>query len=664
MRNTRGTPVVTNCIVVGDYATTTGIRCASGTTSRIENCTLLGLAVGVRDFGSSRIEWCTAVGCKFGFAGTSSTDFQYCIAANCDPSGFDGGNSAYCIAPDGFDSPASLIGTSTADPLFCGSGDYTLRVDSYGNPENNAIGKLIGAYPVRCMYGSLARDSQFSGGSLNLIGETTIPSGKALVLGPGTIVEADTANYGGSGDVELIVRGVLRAEGTAQDTVKFTGLGGTESWQGIRLDASGGGDKVILDYVHLQNAYIGLTDTGNPPADSLVLRNCRLDLVGAAGIEAIGNGTGPGVVHIEDSVIDMEGADTGIYISGSNKPDYSTLIRNVTVAGDATGLYGIALGTEGASGSPAVVDSVTVSGLTTGIGILVFDASPELGVSTISGCKTGIEIAAGGARVGPSSGLLSLASCTTGLLVSGDALDVTVQNLSITSPSGGIGVYTDDSVTGSFTGLFITEGGTGFKAYSDSVHTLRSSEITEFTTIGVSIAYDGMIHLGDGYSDQGGNSIYASGTSPPKYINSKNRLGGLGPVKAEYNWWGADPPVSSLMGGSTVDYSPWLSANPMASVFGMQFERVIGPQTIRVVPNPSRGTVRLLLSGYQGSVDVSVFDLLGRQINFWKFTGTGQEDVLTWDGTDTRGHQTPRGVYFFRVRAGESTQTVKIIRGQ
>lgn len=118
------------------------------------------------------------------------------------------------------------------------------------------------------------------------------------------------------------------------------------------------------------------------------------------------------------------------------------------------------------------------------------------------------------------------------------------------------------------------------------------------------------------------------------------------------------------MGGTTVDYNPWLAANPMASAFGMPFERVIGPQTIRVVPNPSRGAVRLLLSGYQGPVVVSVFDLLGRQVSSWKLTGTGQEDILTWDGTDTRGHQAPRGVYFFRVRAGESTQTVKIIRGQ
>jgi hypothetical protein len=44
------------------------------------------------------------------------------------------------------------------DPLYCGlAGDeqYTLRVESYGNPANNG-GHEIGAFPVGCIFGTLA----------------------------------------------------------------------------------------------------------------------------------------------------------------------------------------------------------------------------------------------------------------------------------------------------------------------------------------------------------------------------------------------------------------------------------------------------------------------------------------------------------------------------
>ena len=370
-----------------------------------------------------------------------------------------------------------------------------------------------------------------------------------------------------------------------------------------------------------------------------------------------------GVLLVEDTVINMEVAATGIFVYGLS-PFYTTRIQNVTVTGDAAGVYGILLGSQGTNGSPAILDSVSVTGLTTGVGVYVAEWSPEIGYGLISNCKTGIEVAAGGGVVGPANDLLSLTGCTTGLLVNQDARDITVQNLNIANPGGGIGVYTEDSITGSFSGLTITGGGTGVKAFSDAVHTLRSSHITEFTTIGVSVDYNGMIHLGENYSDPGHNSIFASGTNPPKYINSKNRLGGLGPVKAEYNWWGSDPPVSSKMGGSTVDYSPWLSANPLLSSTSMQIERAISLPRIRVLPNPSWGQVRLLLSGYQGAIDVAVFDLQGRRVNSWNLVGASQEEIIIWDGEDIRGQQSPRGVYFLRVRAADATQTVKIIRGQ
>ena len=77
---------------------------------------------------------------------------------------FENVKTAYCIADgnDPYDTGSQGTGSVIQDPLYCdlAGNQYTLRVDSYGNPENNTIGEQIGAYPVACMYGTLARDSE------------------------------------------------------------------------------------------------------------------------------------------------------------------------------------------------------------------------------------------------------------------------------------------------------------------------------------------------------------------------------------------------------------------------------------------------------------------------------------------------------------------------
>ena len=61
-------------------------------------------------------------------------------------------------------------------------------------------------------------------------------------------------------------------------------------------------------------------------------------------------------------------------------------------------------------------------------------------------------------------------------------------------------------------------------------------------------------------------------------------------------------------------------------------------------------------------VELSVFNSLGRKIKtlFDEHAAAGSYDVV-WDGTDSKGHSVPSGVYFYVARIGASTQTGKMM---
>ena len=111
-------------------------------------------------------------------------------------------------------------------------------------------------------------------------------------------------------------------------------------------------------------------------------------------------------------------------------------------------------------------------------------------------------------------------------------------------PSGGIGLYTDYSSGGSFTDVSIAGGATGFKSYGTGEQTFRSGSITEFATYGVLVAVASPVDLGVNDSSNGNNSIHSS-SSTAKYVYARNHLEELGPVKAQWNWWGTYPPSST-----------------------------------------------------------------------------------------------------------------------
>ena len=256
-----------------------------------------------------------------------------------------------------------------------------------------------------------------------------------------------------------------------------------------------------------------------------------------------------------------------------------------------------------------------------------------------------------------------IGDCETGLYVTSDPAP-DVDDVLIFACSTGL--YTDSTSTGSYTDVTIdadsTSGSVGFKAWSTAAHTFRHGKILHFDNEGVNVNPAGLVNLGT-TADPGNNSIYSDSLLfPTAYVKCRNRVAGLGDVKAERNWWGKIPPPSNMFTAG-VDYTPWLGTAP-ASAPGM--EMVALPVGLLAIgPNPMQIETAISFSIPQGATSVSlkIYDLNGRLVRDLLPTvaGPGLHQVA-WDGRDTVGRRTPTGVYFVRYRDSATDQSRKVVR--
>ncbi len=84
---------------------------------------------------------------------------------------------------------------------------------------------------------------------------------------------------------------------------------------------------------------------------------------------------------------------------------------------------------------------------------------------------------------------------------------------------------------------------------------------------------------------------------------------------------------------------------------------------LSVYPNPfsSVATMSYWADPGQGSSEITMHDVLGREVHAWSVIGRGQVD---WDGRDAAGSALVPGVYFFRIAgpAGFTTRRVVMVR--
>lgn len=78
-----------------------------------------------------------------------------------------------------------------------------------------------------------------------------------------------------------------------------------------------------------------------------------------------------------------------------------------------------------------------------------------------------------------------------------------------------------------------------------------------------------------------------------------------------------------------------------------------------ILPNPTTGQVKchyafLRPTGFA----LEVFDVVGRRV--WKTKGQGKKGIIVWDGRNEQGIEVRSGVYFVRLKAGDSVYQQKV----
>jgi len=129
-------------------------------------------------------------------------------------------------------------------------------------------------------------------------------------------------------------------------------------------------------------------------------------------------------------------------------------------------------------------------------------------------------------------------------------------------------------------------------------------------------------------------------------------------VAAELNYWGDDCVDPAWFSGS-VDYTPWTDATHTQVFDGCWSDVPEGDvptaaYALPARPNPlSPGTnIAFGLPDPGGRVTLRIYDVAGRLVR--SIAGDvprGGNHNIYWDGRDSRGHEVPSGVYFYRLEA-------------
>lgn len=198
---------------------------------------------------------------------------------------------------------------------------------------------------------------------------------------------------------------------------------------------------------------------------------------------------------------------------------------------------------------------------------------------------------------------------------------------------------------------------------------MRDSKILGYDATGF-YSYKSAAHLGDWKGDPGNNQIYTTiipcdEDCPLTRSVSHTARNSTDTLRAESNWWDSVPPPSSWF-TSLVDYTPWLTEQPLGKAVphwvneptAVPAEFALGQN----YPNPfNPSTVIEFTLPAASKVQVTVYNILGQVVTTLadhEFPAGRYQ--LTWDGTNERGRPVSSGIYFYRVVSDEGVESKKM----
>jgi parallel beta-helix repeat protein len=146
-------------------------------------------------------------------------------------------------------------------------------------------------------------------------------------------------------------------------------------------------------------------------------------------------------------------------------------------------------------------------------------------------------------------------------------------------------------------------------------------------------------------------------------------------ITAESNWWGdpSGPYHPTLNPGGlgnlvsdNVDFDPWSTSPNQSGIVRDETgcrEKPSAFSLYQNCPNPFNPTTNIEFDlPRSGPVRIEIFNILGQKIRTLvnEHMKAGHW-LVDWDGKDDNGNDVSSGIYFYRLQAGEFTQTKKMI---
>ena len=138
-------------------------------------------------------------------------------------------------------------------------------------------------------------------------------------------------------------------------------------------------------------------------------------------------------------------------------------------------------------------------------------------------------------------------------------------------------------------------------------------------------------------------------------------------IKAENCWWGESPPDTDKMVGN-VDYTPWLTSEPLLQFsIGVHEDSQIPTRVMlyQNFPNPLVGgnstQIKFSLPKAE-NVSITVYDVAGRKVRTLA-SGVKQPGYhyIRWDGHNDKGARVATGIYFYQMKVGSKVMSKKIV---
>ncbi|MCP4581493.1 MAG: T9SS type A sorting domain-containing protein [candidate division Zixibacteria bacterium] len=489
-----------------------------------------------------------------------------------------------------------------------------------------------GAYYLGNIFraGTISSNETWGSGKVIVNGDIEVESGCTLTVdAPCTVLVAYDFDIDGSGKVgsstEIIIDGVLLAEGTSTDSIVFMSSkpsgAAAGDWWGIKIE---GGAEASFAYCTIKHSDYGIVmyDTSQVTAS-----HCTFEEMTYTGINnskgelsadhcVFKNLSQRGIYSYRaESVVDYcdfeSCEDYGIYtIYDVTLNLDSTIITNCTITADTDTIledsyYGI---------RAYNIDKIRIEDNT----IRTYE-------------QGGIE------------------------LYNSDA--IVKDNYLIYT--GNYGIYAQSFSDATITHNAFDSLDTGIYTNSYSDPTIRSCLFDSVDT-GVLYYYTSTPNIGENTFGNFGNNNFEECED---YFIRQSGIGGMSIVKAERNWFGSGTPDPTKFSG-TVDYDPWLTSEPAFKIIRNDESGL--PYAFGLLgnyPNPFNPSTMISYSlAEPGYTSITIYNLLGQKIAspLSEFNEAGLHSVI-WNGCNAAGMPVASGIYFYRLESGEHADSEKMM---